>query len=101
MSRGSYWLTPQSGLVPEVVCFKTAKPIHLVNVFIVAFDNRGQRLLASSTFSHRGGISIGNRTISSTIWKLIDTSNVLKVLVIARADRRVQFKNFQNITSVY
>ena len=46
-------------------------------------------------------ISIGNRTISSTIWKLIDTSNVLKVLVIARADRRVQFKNFQNITSVY
>ena len=45
--------------------------------------------------------SIGNRTISSTIWKLIDTSNVLKVLVIARADRRVQFKNFQNITRVY
>ena len=46
-------------------------------------------------------ICIGNRTISSTIWKLIDTNNVLKVLVIARADRRVQFKNFQNITSVY
>ena len=46
-------------------------------------------------------LRIGNRTISSTIWKLIDTSNVLKVLVIARADRRVQFKNFKNITSVY
>ena len=46
-------------------------------------------------------LCIGNRTISSTIWKLIDTSNVLKVLEIARADRRVQFKNFQNITSVY
>ena len=58
-------------------------------------------LLEEIKFYEFSTISIGNRTISSTIWKLIDTSNVLKVLVIARADRRVQFKNFQNITSVY
>ena len=60
-----------------------------------------QEKTARSTNFMNDVICIGNRTISSTIWKLIDTSNVLKVLVIARADRRVQFKNFQNITSVY
>ena len=63
------------------------------------FDKTRVKLFPNFTRHHF--ISIGNRTISSTIWKLIDTSNVLKVLVIARADRRVQFKNFQNITSVY
>ena len=31
---------------------------------------------------------------------LIGTSDVLKVLKIARAFRRVQFNNFQNITSI-
>lgn len=51
MSCGSCWLIPLSGLVPEVVCFKTTKAIRFVIILVVAFDNRGQRFLASSTHS--------------------------------------------------
>ena len=44
-------------------------------------------------------ISIGNRMNASAIRDLwAGTSDVLKVLKLARAVRRVQFENFQNIT---
>ena len=52
MPCGSCFLIPRSGLVPVVVSFKTAKAIHFVNVLIVALNNRGKWLPASSTFSY-------------------------------------------------